>query len=46
MANTRKDNKAAVIKVLVKTPGNIRRRMLGSKWYKLDRDYDPEADKS
>ena len=45
MANTRKDGKAVVDeKVSVKTPANIIRKMIGSKWYKLDRDYVPEED--
>ena len=37
MANTRKDAPKQK-KVKVRVPANIRRRMLGSKYYKLDRD--------
>ena len=43
MANTRKDEKAIVDEpVLVRIPAKIKRRgFLGSKWYKLQRDYVP-----
>jgi len=37
MANTRKDTPKQK-KIEVKVPGNIRRKMIGSKWYKIERD--------
>jgi len=37
MANTRKDTSKQK-KIEVKVSGNIRRKMIGSKWYKIERD--------
>lgn len=39
MANTRKDAPKQK-KVEVRIPAKIRRRMLGSEWFKVDRDGD------
>ena len=47
MANTRKDEKAIVDEpVLVRIPAKIKRRgFLGSKWFKIQRDWAPPVKK-